>query len=105
MLDPNWAATRPLLWIALVAMLVLLTLRTIRKDRREYQRFKRYRGTVKRQATFRRWLRESFLTFGGLSVVLLLLAGSYVARYWLSCRAEAGSAASGAISGFLRLSP
>ncbi|GGK90318.1 hypothetical protein GCM10007382_08000 [Salinibacterium xinjiangense] len=78
MLDPNWAATRPLLWIALVAMLVLLTLRTIRKDRREYQRFKRYRGTVKRQATFRRWLRESFLTFGGLSVVLLLLAGSYV---------------------------
>ena len=78
MLDPNWAATRPLLWIALVVMLVLLVLRTIRKDRREYQRFKRYRGTVKRQATFRRWLRESFLTFGGLSVGLLLLAGSYV---------------------------
>ena len=78
MLDPTWAATRPLLWIVLVAMLVLLALRTIRKDRREYQRFKRYRGTVKRQAVFRRWLRESFLTFGGLSLVLLLLAGSYV---------------------------
>jgi uncharacterized protein len=78
MLDANWVATRPLLWIALVAMLVLLVLRTIRKDRREYQRFKRYRGTVKRQATFRRWLVESFLTFGGVSVVVLLLAGSYV---------------------------
>ena len=78
MLDPNWAATRPLLWIALVAMLVLLVLRTIRKDRREYQRFKHYRGTVKRQATFRKWLRESFLTFGGITVVVLLLAGSYV---------------------------
>ena len=78
MLDPNWAATRPLLWIVLVTMLVLLVLRTIRKDRREYQRFKRYRGTVKRQAMFRTWLRESVVTFGGISLVLLLLAGSYV---------------------------
>lgn len=78
MLDPTWAATRPLLWIALVAMLALLVLRTIRKDRREYQMFKRYRGTVKRQATLRKWLRESFITFGGISLVVLLLAGSYV---------------------------
>lgn len=78
MLDPNWAVTRPLLWIALTAMLALLVLRTVRKDRREYQRFKRYRGTVKRQATLRKWLRESFATFGGISLVVLLLAGSYV---------------------------
>ncbi len=78
MLDPNWAATRPLLWIALGAMLALLVLRTIRKDRREYQRFKGYRGTAQRQATLRKWLRESFLTFGGISLVVLLLAGSYV---------------------------
>lgn len=78
MLDPNWAATRPLLWIALAALFVLLVLRTIRKDRREYQRFKRFRETVQRQAMFRRWLRESFFTFGGVSVAVLLLAGSYV---------------------------
>lgn len=78
MLDPTWAATRPLLWVALVAMIVLLVLRTIRKDRREYQRFTRYRGSVKRQAMLRKWLRESFATFGGLSIAVLLLAGSYV---------------------------
>ena len=75
MLDPAWAATRPLLWIALVTLIVLLVLRTIRKDRREYQRFKRYRGTVKRQAMIRKWLRESWLTFGGISAGVLLLAG------------------------------
>lgn len=79
MLDPAWAATRPLLWIALVALIALLVLRTIRKDRREYQRFKRYRTTAKRQAMFRRWLLDSFLSFGGAAVVLLLLAGQFVA--------------------------
>ncbi len=78
MLDPSWALTRPLLWLALVGLLALLVLRTIRKDRREYQRFKRYRTTLKRQTMFRRWLLDSFLTFGGLAAVLLLLAGQYV---------------------------
>ncbi len=78
MLDPNWALTPPLLWIALAAMLTLLVVRTIRKDRREYQQFKRFRRTVKRQAMFRKWLRESLLTFGGIAVVVLLLAWSYV---------------------------
>ena len=78
MLDPAWAATRPLLWITLVTLIVLLVLRTIRKGRREYQRFKRYRDTVKRQAMLGKWLRESLLTFGGISAGVLLLAGSYV---------------------------
>ena len=50
MLDPSWALTRPILWLALAALVALLVLRTIRKDRREYQRFKRYRTTAKRQA-------------------------------------------------------
>jgi membrane protease YdiL (CAAX protease family) len=79
MLDPSWALTRPILWLALAALVALLTLRTIRKDRKEYQRFKRYRTTAKRQAMFRRWLLDSFLSFGGVALVLLLLAGGYVA--------------------------
>lgn len=79
MLDPSWALTRPLLWLALVGLLALLVIRTIRKDRREYQRFKRYRTTAKRQGMFRKWLLESFVQFGGLSIVLLLLAGFAVA--------------------------
>ena len=79
MLDPDWALTRPILWLALAALVSLLVLRTVRKDRKEYQRFKRYRTTKKRQAMFRRWLLDSFLSFGGLAVVLLLLAGRYIA--------------------------
>ena len=79
MLDPTWALTRPILWVALVALVALLVLRTIRRDRREYQRFKRYRSTIKRQAMYRTWLRDSFLTFGGMSVALLLLGGAFVA--------------------------
>jgi membrane protease YdiL (CAAX protease family) len=78
MLDPTWALTRPILWLALVGLIALLVLRTVRKDRKEYQRFKRYRTTVKRQAMFRKWLLDSFLSFGGLSVALLLLAGQFI---------------------------
>lgn len=78
MLDPTWALTRPILWLALAALVALLVVRTIRKDRKEYQRFKRYRTTVKRQAMFRKWLLDSFTSFGGVSVALLLLAGGFV---------------------------
>jgi membrane protease YdiL (CAAX protease family) len=78
MLDPDWALTMPLLWLALAALIALLVLRTVRKDRKEYQRFKRYRTTVKRQAMFRRWLLDSFLSFGGVAVAVLLLAGRFV---------------------------
>jgi len=87
MLDPDWALTRPILWIALAALVALLVVRTVRKDRREYQRFKRYRTTAKRQAMYRRWLLDSFLSFGGLSVVLLLLAGRFVAPLLLDVQA------------------
>lgn len=79
MLDPSWALTRPLLWLALVGLAVLLVVRSVRRDRREYRRFKRYRTTAKRQAMFRRWLTSAFLSFGGLSVAILLLAGAFVA--------------------------
>lgn len=78
MLDPDWVFTRPILWVALFALVGLLVLRTIRRDRREYQRFKRYRTTARRQKMLRRWLLDSFLMFGGASVVLLLLAGAFV---------------------------
>jgi len=61
-----------------VGVTVLLAYRASRKDRREYQRFKRYRSTVRRQAMFRKWLRESFLVFGGIAVVLLLLVWQFV---------------------------
>ena len=87
MLDPAWAFTPPILWFALAAMLAWLVIRSVRKDRREYQRFKRYRTTRKRQQMFRKWLLESFLTFGGLALVLLLLASGFVAPLLLELQA------------------
>lgn len=75
MLDPSWALTRPLLWLALTALLAVLVLRAIHRDRREYRRFKAFSGTAERQRMLRKWLLESFLQFGGLSAALLLLAG------------------------------
>lgn len=78
MLDPSWALTRPILWLALAGLVALLVLRSIRKDRREYQRFKRYHTTAKRQAMFKRWLLGSFLSFGGVAAAVLLLAGGFV---------------------------
>lgn len=79
MLDPSWALTRPILWLALAGFVALLVLRSVRKDRREYQRFKRYRTTAKRQAMMKRWLLGSFLSFAGVSTAILLLAGGFVA--------------------------
>lgn len=66
------------LWAAIVALLAFLAIRTVRKDRREYQRFKRYRTTLRRQRMFRTWLLESFVTFGGLSIVVLALSWQHV---------------------------
>lgn len=60
------------------ALLGFLAWRAARKDRREYQRFKRYRSTVRRQAMYRKWLRESFVTFGGLALVILVLVWQFI---------------------------
>jgi membrane protease YdiL (CAAX protease family) len=68
------------LWAVIVALLAFLAIRTVRKDRREYQRFKRYRTTLRRQRMFRTWLIESFVTFGGISVVVLALSWQHVQR-------------------------
>ena len=66
------------LWAMIIALLAFLAIRTVRKDRREYQRFKRYRTTLRRQRMFRKWLLESFVTFGGLTIVILALSWQHV---------------------------
>ena len=78
MLSPSWPGSAWLLVAVFVAMIVFLGLRARRRDRREFRRFKNYRSTVRRQEMMRKWLRDSFLTFGGLAVVLLLLAWQYI---------------------------
>ena len=47
-------------------------------ERREYAQFKRMRSTVARQKIYRKWLIESALLMGGLSVVVLLAVWTYV---------------------------
>lgn len=78
MLPPDSPITPWILGALFATLVVVLALRARRKDRREYQRFKRYRSTARRQAMYRKWLRESFLVFGGLSLVLLVLVWQFV---------------------------
>lgn len=80
MLPPDTLLSRVLLSVALAVLLGLLVWRAVRKDRREYGRFKRMTGTVERQKMFRKWLLDSFFTFGGASVVVLVLAWQSVPR-------------------------
>jgi membrane protease YdiL (CAAX protease family) len=81
MLDPTSPLAQVILWAALVAMVAWLVVRALRRDRREYARFKRYRSTKRRQAMLRKWLRESFLVFGGLALGILVLIGALVPSF------------------------
>ena len=78
MLSPDLPYVDWVLALVFVALLAFLGWRARRKDRREYQRFKRYRSTVRRQAMYRKWLRESFVVFGSLAVILLVLVWQFV---------------------------
>jgi len=78
MLSPTDPATPWILAIALVALIALMIVRASRKDKREYRRFKMLRTTKRRQAMFRRWVLQSFVLFGGASIVLLVLDARFV---------------------------
>ena len=78
MLSPDSALTPYILGVVLAGLLAFMAVRAVRKDRREYSRFKRMRATKRRQKVFRKWVRESFLTFGGSAVVVLLLVWQFV---------------------------
>lgn len=78
MLFPESAVTRWVLAAVLAALIGYLVVRAIRKDRRQYQVFKEFEETADRQRMYRKWLVESFLIFGGLSAVILVLVWPYV---------------------------
>jgi uncharacterized protein len=77
-LSPDLPFAAWILVAVFIAVAGTLAFRAQRKDRREYRRFKLFRSTVLRQRMYRKWLRESFLVFGGLSVVLLALVWQYL---------------------------
>ncbi|HEV7950578.1 MAG TPA: CPBP family intramembrane glutamic endopeptidase [Glaciihabitans sp.] len=68
--------------LALTALLIvvigLLVMRAVSRERKEYGRFKRLRATAARKKVYRRWLRESFFVFGGLTAAILLAAWQFV---------------------------
>jgi len=77
-LSPADALTPWILGAVLVALLAFMTWNAIRKNRRDYSTFKRQRSTKRRQKTFRKWLRQSFVNFGGAAVVVLILSWQFV---------------------------
>jgi membrane protease YdiL (CAAX protease family) len=68
--------------LALLALFLviaaLLVVRAANRDRRDYRRFKRLRTTRERQLVLGKWLRESFLIFGGVAVAVLLAAWNFI---------------------------
>lgn len=67
-----------MLLLTLIALVALLAVRAARKGRREYRRFKRFRSSARRQRMYRKWLIDSFVVYGGASVVLLALVAQFV---------------------------
>jgi membrane protease YdiL (CAAX protease family) len=61
----------PLLALFLVVS-ALLIVRAASRNRHDYPRFKRLKSTRERQLVLGKWLRESFLIFGGIAVAVLL---------------------------------
>jgi len=59
-------------------LLTLFVARAVQRDRRELARFRRYRSTARRQKMMRKWLIESFMLFGGASLLVLLLVSPVV---------------------------
>lgn len=79
MISPENPAAPLILGLVFLVLGGTLVVRAIRKDRREYARFKRFRSTLRRQRMFRKWLIDSAAWFGGSSLVVLILAGQFVA--------------------------
>jgi membrane protease YdiL (CAAX protease family) len=76
-LSPAAPLTPWILGAVLVALLAFIIWNAIRKNRRDYASFKRARSTKRRQKTFRKWLRQSFVNFGGAAVVVLILSWQF----------------------------
>ncbi len=54
-----------------IAIFSILTYRTL-KSNKSYVKFKQFKKTAERQKSFKSWIIESFLMFGGLGVIMLI---------------------------------
>lgn len=65
-----------LAYLLLPLLLSILFWRT-RQDKQEYERFKNLSSSLERQKAYRKWTLESFLLFGGSSLIGLLILGKF----------------------------
>lgn len=72
----------------------VLVWRAVARERRDYARFKRLRSTVARQKVYRRWVREAFLSLGGLSLATIVGAWSSITPVLASAQSWGPIAAS-----------
>jgi membrane protease YdiL (CAAX protease family) len=63
--------------LLLLLVLAPLLWRTL-QDKEQYAAFKKLKNTSDRQKTYKKWIVESFLLFGGMSLVVLLLSHQYI---------------------------
>lgn len=78
MLNPEWALSPWILGAAFALLLTGLLINALVKDRREFARFGRLRSSRRRRRVLGKWLLQSFLLFGGSSVVALTLSWQYI---------------------------
>lgn len=78
MLSVDSPASPVVLGIVFGLLLVALVINAVVKDRREYRRFAQLTSSKARRRTLGKWLLQSFLFFGGASVVTLVLAAQFV---------------------------
>lgn len=81
MLSPADALTPWILGAVLALLLAFMTFNAVRKNRRDYSTFKRQRSSKRRRKTFRKWLRQSFINFGGAAVVVLVLSWQFIVPF------------------------
>jgi uncharacterized protein len=78
MLSPDSAASPVVLAVVFVLLVAGLVVNALVKDRKAYQRFALLTSSSARRRTLGRWLLQSFLLFGGCSLVTLVLGWRYV---------------------------
>lgn len=80
MLFPDSASSPYVLAVVFGLLVVGLVINALVKDRKAYQRFAELSTSSARRRTLGRWLLQSFLLFGGCSLVTLVLGWRYVPR-------------------------
>jgi membrane protease YdiL (CAAX protease family) len=68
------------LWLGVVAIIFVLVLlyNTLQTGSRPYKRFVKFTSSWKRRNLMRKWLNQSFMFFGGLSLIALVLSWQFV---------------------------